>query len=124
MKTPTGRRPSGACPTFFRRLCRTASMGDDGGYASAGYSLVRAVARLLDEHGDDRDALLEQLQAAISPPFGISEFTKPPDDDSVLAWFDRELPRCMALIPRARRASFLRGVYRAVLDEESPVTEY
>jgi hypothetical protein len=124
MKTLTERRPSGACPMFFRRRCRTASMGGEGGYASAGYSLVRAVARLLDERGDERDALLEQLQAAIAPPLGVGEFAKPPDDSAVLDWFDRELPRCMALIPRARRASFLRGVYTAVLDEESPVTEY
>jgi hypothetical protein len=124
MKTPTERRPSGACPTFFRGLCRLDSTGGASGYAIAGYSLVRAVAGLLDDQGEDLDARLEQLEAAISPPAGVGEFVKPPDDDAVLEWFDRELPRCMALIPRARRAALLRGVYKAVFEEESPVTEY
>jgi len=36
------------------------------------------------------------------------------DDTRVLSWFDRELPRCMALIPTRRRPTFLEGVYEAV----------
>ena len=36
------------------------------------------------------------------------------NDSAVLAWFDRWVPRCMALIPRRRRAAFLAGVYEFV----------
>jgi hypothetical protein len=40
------------------------------------------------------------------------------DDGGVLGWFDRELPRCMALIPRRRRASFLAGIYEEVAEDD------
>lgn len=109
MKTET--KASGACPTFFRAACRTASHGGGSGYEEPGYTLVGGVASLLD---DDLDAKLEALDG----------FLMSDDDDAVLGWFDRELPRCMALVPRRRRLSFLRGVHRFVFDEENDVTAY
>jgi hypothetical protein len=121
--SPPDRRPSAACPASFQDLCRTASTGGDGGYAAAGYALAGAVAGLLDEQAEDLHLLLEQLEAAIIPPGGVGQCANPPDDAAVLAWLDRELPGCMELIPPDGRASFLRGFYQAVLQEESPVTE-
>jgi hypothetical protein len=48
----------------------------------------------------------------IGPVGGDGEGPKEAEDDEgVLAWFDRELPRCMALMPRRRRPQFLKGVY-------------
>jgi transcriptional regulator with XRE-family HTH domain len=35
----------------------------------------------------------------------------------LLAFFDKEFPGCMALIPRERRSQFMRGVFRAIEDE-------
>jgi hypothetical protein len=34
---------------------------------------------------------------------------------------DTNLPRCMGLIPRPRRGAFLRGIYKAVVDEEQDI---
>jgi hypothetical protein len=42
-------------------------------------------------------------------------------DEDVLAWFDRWLPRCKALVPRRRRQSFLKGVYRYTRVEENEI---
>ena len=88
------------------------------GYAEAGYALAGAAASLLaqDYEGDALSAALEELETALSPP-SPEGIVQPPDDARVLAWFDRHLPRCMALVPRRRRWSFLAGVYRVALDE-------
>ena len=57
------------------------------------------------------------------PSFSVSEngvliFRHSRSGRAHLAWFDRELPRCMELIPRRRRASFLAGVYTEVEEDD------
>jgi hypothetical protein len=45
----------------------------------------------------------------------VREFAKlaaQENDEAVLAWLARWLPRCLALIPTSSYESFLRGIYR------------
>jgi hypothetical protein len=99
MMKPKGR---GACPTFFLACCHEASKGGESNYGAAGHELMRHVVHLCDYavEEDEWEARLDRLQALLDAQ----------DDDGILAWFDRELPRCMALVPRRRRAQFLKGV--------------
>jgi hypothetical protein len=102
---PTHRKSSGACPTFFKALCWETRRGGGLGYDWAGRKLTRVAAELVAyETDDDWTEKLEGLEALVLAR----------DDAGVLGWFDRELPRCMSLIPRRRRASFLAGVYEEV----------
>lgn len=130
MKTET--KPAGPCPTFFRAACRKAATGGHGnGYDWAGHTLAGHVPELIDEGDDDaRAAKLEALSDALwrrgpnGLVRGVNVFLISPDADEVLAWFDRELPRCMGLIPAPRRTSFLRGVYRYVVEQENDITTW
>jgi hypothetical protein len=101
MKRFAEHRVSGVCPTFFQGCCYEASQGAQGGYLWAGHTLAMHVAGLLSYLDEEFDATLESLQTAIDDG----------DDQGVLAWFDRELPRCMALVPHWHRQQFLKGIY-------------
>jgi hypothetical protein len=48
----------------------------------------------------------------------LEDLIRARDDDGVLGWFARELPRCLALIPRRRHASFLAGIYEEVEEDD------
>ena len=106
------RRPAGgAFPTFFRALCQEARRGGDEGYAAAGHELTRHLRGLVDgDSAAEVDAKVSELAKRI----------RRRDDPGVTDWFERELPRCMALVPGRRRRTFLRGVYR-MLDEDDEV---
>ena len=121
MKT-ADRKVSGACPSFFRALCRTASEGGESGYSWAGYQLAGAIHDL-EPYEVEHDEWLERVQAleSLICPKDDSGWLMRPDDALVLEWLDRELPRCMALAPRRRRHQFLKGLYRYVRDEEQPL---
>jgi len=91
-------------------------------FSSAGHELVRHVARLVEVQGSELDTALAELDAAICPmKEGMMGL---PNDAAVVAWFERMLPRCMALVPKHRRNSFLKGVYSYVRDEENIDTTY
>jgi hypothetical protein len=116
---PHGR---GACPSFFVGQCHEAARGGANGYFSAGRELARHVGRLCsyDVEEDEWNKRLADLGKLLdagfegtSPgrtPLLISISTK---DEAVLEWFDKEVPRCMAIVPRKRRKQFLAGVYAA-----------
>jgi hypothetical protein len=104
----------GACPTFFRALCQEARRGGDQGYAAAGHELTRNLTRLVD--GDTPDEVARKMAELVGR-------IRTRDDPGVIDWFSRELPRCMALVPRRRRSTFLRGVYRMV-DEDDQVLAF
>ncbi len=89
--------PSGACPGFFKALCREASLGGANTYTTPGYELSRHMASLVDD--------LEGL-------YELFEERPVVNDDSVLDWLSQALPRCMALVPQRRRDSFLEGFYQ------------
>jgi hypothetical protein len=123
---------SGACPTFFRATVHTARAGGASGYAVVGHTLA-STAHSLIEYDDDDDlaARLQELSDAVCStdhPRGnlrsLAHFLASDDARLVIAWFKRELPRCMALVPTRRYSSFLRGVYRYVIEEEHDLLEY
>lgn len=96
-------------PTYFRGLAFDASYRRDGvyDYSICGQELARHSADMLedgDEPGQDAQTRWDELQ----------QLFQDWDDERVLAWYDREFPKCMALIPRRRRAQFLKGVLYAV----------
>ncbi|HKM53329.1 MAG TPA: hypothetical protein VJY33_07935 [Isosphaeraceae bacterium] len=113
---------SGARPSFFRCLCREAAQGGTKSYAEAGYDLVRHVGELdpLGMEDDDWAKELEELSALVLP-LDPDRRLRCSDDNAVLAWFDRWLPPCMALVPRSRRQSFLKGVYSFVDDDRNEI---
>lgn len=103
----------GACPTFFLARCREASRGGIDGYEWAAYSLVGAVASLAPDELEEDQWLTEVEE--------LSALIEARDGEAVMCWFDRWLPRCMALVPRRRRPSFLRGIYRYVVEEGNAI---
>jgi hypothetical protein len=102
------RKTSGACPTFFKAICQEARRGGELGYDWAGRNLLRKAASLISWD------TVDQLKAKEAE---LSGLVWSRDDTGVLAWFDRELPRCMALIPRRRRKQFLLGIYKEVEED-------
>jgi hypothetical protein len=106
-------KPKGksACPSFFLALCLEAKQGGENGYYAAGHELTRHVSRLVDFDND------EEAEKHLDELYGLIEAG---EDDAVIGWFEKWLPRCMKLVPRRRRGSFLRGVYD-MIDEEPDV---
>ena len=104
----TVEKTSGVSPEFFRASCHRANDGTTGGYRWAGHSLIGHVSGLAPNDVEEAE-WLERVATLASLIVDR--------DDGVLAWFDSQLPRCMALVPRPRRGAFLRGVYQAVNDE-------
>jgi hypothetical protein len=102
MKTSLLAKPKGrgACPSYFLAGCHEAARGGADGYAAAGHELMRHVGREIND-GGDLEAKLDELRDLVGAG----------NDAGVLAWFDREVPRCMALVPRRRRHQFLKGAY-------------
>ena len=109
----------GACPEVFQRRCREASRGGKGrGYKLAGNCLAGLVPTLIDADSDsERAAKLEELSRLIWRWSEGADAGPVPDDDGVLDWFERELPRCIALVPKGSRPQFLRGVYEHMFEE-------
>jgi hypothetical protein len=99
----------GACPSYFRCCCSTAQQGGDNSYYNAGHELMRHVAQELDYSYDQAE-----IESCVD---ALGDLLKAEDDEGVLAWFDRELPRCMKFVPRRRRGQFLQGVY-AMFEED------
>jgi len=91
------------CPTFFRALCSEARRGGLASYVGAGHELMRHVERLAPycADDDDWDAEVEKLNSLVEQE----------DDQAVLTWFVDHYPKCMQLVPKRRRESFLAGVY-------------
>ena len=89
----------------FRKLCRTAQAGGEGGYCSVGRELM---------------AEIESWR----PPGALTlEKSLLSDDghDDVFKWFEWHLPRYAKLIPERRTAKFVEGV-REAFREASPLT--
>jgi hypothetical protein len=94
-------------PTFFRGNCATAAQGGAGGYRLAGWHLAHHTGRLMEyETDEERDAKAEELEQALARD----------DSAAVLAWYEREFPRCMELVPSRRREQFLKGVFEVAED--------
>jgi hypothetical protein len=96
-------RPSeGPLPSYFVLNCAAASAGGRGSYSEAAWHLaVHVWGDFITHHGMSRSIAL--LDRALERR----------NEGGVLAWFDRHYPRCMALVPRRRRAQFARGIWAA-----------
>jgi hypothetical protein len=109
LPTTLAKNYSGPCPTFFQALCLTAIQGGTSSYEWAGYGLVRALGGICPDEMDFEEWEVQLIE--------LNTLTTEGSDEEVLAWFDRWLPRCMSLVPRRRRGSFLNGVDRYVIKE-------
>jgi hypothetical protein len=106
-------RSSGsACPAFFRAQCETAKAGGSSGYRWAGFGLAGAVS-CLGPWGLGHDEWVQR----VSQLAGLLDSNG--DDADVIAWFQTNLPRCIALVPKRRLRSFVDGVRRFVEERGS-----
>jgi hypothetical protein len=104
------RTVSGACPTSSKATVLEASRGGHRGDVLAGRGLM-ATAKDLVAFGSEAERIAKVAE--------VRERIAAGDGEVVLGWFERELPRCMVLIPARRRASVLAGNYEEVdVDDE------
>ena len=101
----------GACPTFFRACCATASAGGSNSYKWVAYELTRHMSRLGPWELDEEE-WLERL-AELSGLLDSDE-----TDRQIIDWFEANLPRCMALVPKRHQQTFIGGVRQYVEDCE------
>ncbi len=89
-------------PCFFRGCCHTARQGGDCGYQTAGRELMRHYRSLAPHEYCDQEwsEICDQLDTAIAAG----------DLKTAEAWFVARYPLCMALVPKRRRGSFMKGV--------------
>jgi hypothetical protein len=119
--------------THFRALCREASQGGpDNSYESVGRALAGEAHKLLVEMYDDEDVRGEKIDELSSLIWGKPPVTRvrswegfsvSDDSGKVIAWFKREFPLYMNQVPNERSETFLRGVYRYVVEEENDITQ-
>ncbi len=102
-----------ACPTFFRAACLEAQTNPKASYNQAAWTLMIHLGDLRPD-----DASLEDWTARVR---SLGQLCARCLDGDVLAWFDRELPRCLALVSEGGRGAFLRGVYQAAEDDSLDV---
>ncbi len=101
--TPSSSRTrSRACPVYFKRAIQEARRGGDFGYLEAGEKLMGNAKYLVASKS--REELMEKFD-------DLAQMIEGYDDAGVISWFDRELPRCMVLVPPRRRRSFLEGIH-------------
>lgn len=99
------RKSSRALPTFFRGLVLQARCSKQG-YEPAGFHLAIHARDLV--HGQVDDHVLDQLDEILGERMTAAE--------NMWRWLRATMPRCMALVPSRRKATFLRGV-QAAIDE-------
>jgi len=112
MSTTAQSKAHGACPTFFQAICLEAREGD-GSYANAARHLLGSLSTLAPDH-----ISLKTWGRRLA---NLSDLVHSRNDAGVLAWFDSQLPRCMALVSQGGRRGFLAGVYRVAIDESQDV---
>jgi hypothetical protein len=101
-------------PLLFRAACLEATRGESG-YYEAGWALLHNLPTLVKgESEDDRQAKLDELEGILGDRGDQGDQG---DDRSVIAWFKRELPRCMELVPARRRRQFVKGVFDSWMNE-------
>lgn len=96
-------RPRGALSTFFRALVATATTGGAGGWRHVG-------AQFAGGCNSDMPYELTDRRKAADEMGRLKQRANDGDGDAVLVWFDKNFPRCMALVPRRRRDAFAEGV--------------
>ena len=97
-----------ACPKYLRACVAEGRHGGSNSYAVAGWRLAIHLATELYGYDDESDELAEERLREVA---GLLEADA--SDEELVSWFKRRLPRCIALVPRRRHASFLKGVREA-----------
>jgi len=113
----TGLLVSQARPGFFRAACREARRGGNYSYRVAAQMLCRALHQLGPTNCGESDwsDSLDQLRGLVVSAHDteLRRTTKTAHDHATWRWFTSQLPRCAAMVPATRRASFLKGVFDA-----------
>ena len=104
MKNNDEKHQSGACPTFFRG-CVARARGSQAGYSDPGYHLAIHARELAAD--DVPDKVIDELDRALAAADAAEQ---------IWQWLRRTLPRCMALVPRRRKPTFLKGIAAAIED--------
>ena len=122
-KPPKSRRFFQGVPTFFRAACFEAGQGGSNGYHWAGVNLARALAGLVEaEDDDEKEAKLEELARLLDAGRRYTG-VRGIDQAEVIAWFEREFPRCIELVPPRRRSQFIRGL-KSAHEEHNSLREW
>jgi hypothetical protein len=101
------RRGKGACPTFLCAAIREASQGGPShSYAHVGAQMIGGVSGLAPNDVEQDEWMQRVAQ--------LEEIFCKDDDRGIIAWFTRNVPRVMAMIPYGRRDMLLRGMREEV----------
>lgn len=100
-------------PTFFRLHCHTAAHGGAKGYFDAGWHLALATPSLLEplDYPEVVQGKLDELRSALDSG----------DFREIIAWYEKEFPKCMELVPQRRRNQFARAIVE--VDETRGITD-
>lgn len=90
-------------PGFFKASCCDAKLGVSSGYDSAGRELARHLNDLIPYDLEDEPEVWDEEIELLRPHVEAS------NDQEVLSWFIARFPNCIAMVPKRRRGSFLRG---------------
>ncbi len=93
-------------PSFFRACCQEASFGGGNSYRVPGWHLAIHISELESYEYDDEN----EFQARIA---ALQSLLSAGNRRAVLEWLVDEYPRCLQLVPRRRRQTFLDGVFDA-----------
>ncbi len=110
-RTRKGPKPTyGAFPAYFKIRCQTARTGGANGYEDAGYMLAHGL-----DSEDPYELTSQQWRDELAK---LRDLINAEDTNKqILAWFQRHLPRCVAIVPPRRRTRFIDGVRRAFGEE-------
>jgi hypothetical protein len=110
-------KPSGygACPTYLFARVHEARRGGALGYRDVGRAFMLGVTGECP-FDIEENVWAEQVER-------LSALVDAEDGPAILAWFDRYIPRLMALVPSRRRARLLEGMLEAVEQTEGECLE-
>jgi hypothetical protein len=105
----------GPCPSYFCACCRDSSRANVNG-TRVGYDHpARELTGGLSDGGCNLQPMEvdeEEWEQAIET---LVAFLQRGQDDEAIKWLYRWLPRCMALVPRRRLKTFLKGVHEGAI---------
>jgi len=107
-RTSPPTRTTGACPSFFRGLCATATAGGGHSYGGVGYELARHAHSLAPYEVEDEEWEQRMVE--------LSDLCHKSQSEAVAQWFRTNLPACMELVPRRRHLTLAEGAIECYQD--------
>src|SRR5205807_1715393 len=96
-------------PGFFLACCHDVKRQNvSAGYDHPAYELMRHLSRLEPDAYED-DEWEEEID-------NLFQLIAARHDTAILVWFEKFYPKCLALVPKRRRSSFLQGIYQGAQD--------